>query len=101
MTNAEAAGRARESAVGDQRDRIADTLAVERRGGRQHLAHAGTALRPLVADDEDATFLVLALVDRLAGVFLTIEAAYRAAELQVLHAGELHDGAQIGRAACR
>src|SRR5713226_2905093 len=53
MADAEAARRAGEAAVGDQRDLAAGALAVERRRGRQHLAHAGPAARPLVADDED------------------------------------------------
>jgi hypothetical protein len=44
MADAEAAGRAGEAAVGDQRDLAAHALAVERRRGRQHLAHAGAAL---------------------------------------------------------
>ena len=58
MADAEAARAAGEAAVGDQRDLLADALAVERRGGRQHLAHAGAAARALVADDEDLAFLV-------------------------------------------
>ena len=59
MADAEAARGAREAAVGDQRDLLADALAVERRRGRQHLAHAGAALGALVADDDDVAFLVL------------------------------------------
>src|SRR5258705_9037368 len=63
MADAEAARRAGEAAVGDQRDLAAGALAIERRRGRQHLAHAGPAARPLVADDEDVALLVLPLVD--------------------------------------
>src|SRR5262249_5002490 len=48
MANAEAAGRAREAPVGDERYLVAHALAIERRGGRQHLAHARPAARPLV-----------------------------------------------------
>ena len=51
MADAQAAGAAGEAAVGDQRN-ILDAEAVERRGGRQHLAHAGAALRPFVADHQ-------------------------------------------------
>src|SRR5471030_1872721 len=57
MADAEAACRARETAIGDKRDLAAGPLAVERRGGRQHLAHARTAARPLVADDEHLALL--------------------------------------------
>ena len=34
------------------RDLVADVLAVERGRGREHLAHAGPAARPLVTDDD-------------------------------------------------
>src|SRR5688572_2808830 len=46
MADAEAAGTAGEPAVGDQRHGLAPTLAVDRRGGGEHLTHAGTAARP-------------------------------------------------------
>ena len=58
VADAEAAGGAREAAVGDERDLVAHALAVERGGGREHLAHAGAALGALVADDEHVAFLV-------------------------------------------
>ena len=60
VADAEAARGAGEAAVGDQRDLVAHALAVERRRGRQHLAHAGAALGALVADDEDVAVLVVA-----------------------------------------
>ena len=56
VADAEAAGGAGEAAVGDQRDLLAHALAVERRGGGEHLAHAGAALGALVADDDDVAF---------------------------------------------
>src|SRR5438105_6892473 len=52
-----APGAAREAAIGDEADRFAEPLADERGSGRQHLAHAGTALRSLVADDDDVARL--------------------------------------------
>src|SRR3546814_5428738 len=52
MTDAEAARGTREAAVGDERHRLAQALAVDGGGRGQHLAHAGAALRPLVADDD-------------------------------------------------
>src|SRR5665213_1377047 len=52
VADAEAAGRAREPAIGDECDLVAHPLPVERCRGRQHFAHAGAALGPFVADDE-------------------------------------------------
>ena len=80
MADAEAARAAGEAAVGDQRDLAAHALAVERRGGREHLAHAGTAVRALVADDQHVAFLVLLVLHRLEAGFFAIEAARRTGE---------------------
>jgi hypothetical protein len=51
MADAEAVRRTREPAVGQQRHLLADTLAVERRRRRQHLAHAGPAARARESSD--------------------------------------------------
>ena len=40
-------------AVGDERDIVAEATPDERRGHRQHLAHARPADRPFAADDDD------------------------------------------------
>ncbi len=61
MPDAEAARAARKAAVGDQRHLLAQPLAIERRGGRQHLPHARAALGSLIADDDDRP-----LLDRIA-----------------------------------
>src|SRR6185437_9199045 len=63
MADAEAAGGTREAAVGDERHLVAHALAVDRRRRRQHLAHAGAAARPFIADDDDLTRLVVACLD--------------------------------------
>src|SRR5258708_6644630 len=60
MADAKAARCAREAAIGDQRDLAAGALPGQRRRGREHLAHAGAAARPLVADDEHVAFPVAA-----------------------------------------
>ena len=93
MADAEAAGRARKATVRDEGDLVAHALAVEGGGGRQHLAHAGSALRTLVADDEDVPLLVPAVLHRLETGLLAVEAAGRAAESLLVrrHAGDLHD----------
>ena len=80
MADTESARRAGEAAVGDQRDLVAHALAVKRRRGRQHLAHAGAAFRALVADDQHVAFLVALGAHRGEGVLLAIEAAGRPAE---------------------
>src|SRR5260370_38798981 len=94
MADAEAARAARESAVGDQRHLVSDVETVERRRGRQHLAHARATLGSLVADDENFAVLELAFDDRVERRLLGIETARRTGEGQVLtlHARYLHDG---------
>src|SRR5947208_11047471 len=91
MANAEPVRGAREAPIGDQGDLFAHALADQRAGRRQHLAHAGAALRPLVADDDDVALLVGAFADRLERVLLAVETARRPGELQPFHAGNLYD----------
>src|SRR6516164_8636823 len=79
MADAETAGCPGKPAVGDQCDLAAGPLPGQRSGGRQHLPHARPAAGPLVADDDDFTFPVGALLDSLEGVLLTVEAAGRPA----------------------
>src|SRR5712691_474006 len=87
MADAETARRARETAVGDQRHLAAHALAVKRRGGGEHLTHAGAALRALVADDKHFAFLVFAALHRLEAGFLAVETARGAREFEPAHAG--------------
>ena len=68
-----APGAAGEAPVGEQADRFAEALADERRGRREHLLHAGPALRPFVADDEhvarlDLRCAMIAFMQRVLGV---------------------------------
>src|SRR3954471_9556281 len=53
-----AARRAGEAAVGKERHLLAHSLAVDQRRDAEHLAHARTALRAFVADDEDLARLI-------------------------------------------
>src|SRR5580692_12453603 len=96
MADAESAGGARKTAVSDERDLGAHALSVKRGGGRKHFTHPGTALRPLVADDQHVAFLVRLFPDRLEASFLAVEATRRTGELQALHPGNLNNGA-LGR----
>ena len=75
------ARRAAEAAVGHQRDRFAEPLTDDRRGDAEHLAHPGSALRPLVADHDDVAVDDLAPVDRVHRIFFAFEHA-RAALVQ-------------------
>src|SRR5690606_15069628 len=93
MADAEPASSAGKAPVGDQGDLVAHALPVDSGSGRQHLAHAGPALRPLIADDEDVAFLVAAVLNRLEGFLFTVEDQGGAAELEILHPGNLHDRA--------
>src|SRR5207237_2196917 len=89
MANAEATCSTGKTSVRDQRHLAAHALTVERRRRRQHLAHARTAARPLVADDENLAFLVFAQRNRFEALLFRIEAARRAREFQFRHAGDL------------
>src|SRR5436305_589423 len=77
---------------GDGHVRFAD----ERRGDVQQLAHPRAAGRPLVADHDDVARRDLPCLDRGEAVLLGVEHARRAAVVQALVSGELHDAA-VGR----
>src|SRR5262249_24445511 len=91
MANAETARGAGEAPIGDQCNFAAPTLTIERRSGRQHLAHSWAALWALVADYKNITFLVFPLTDRLEAGFLAVKAARWAREFQLRHSGNLND----------
>ena len=73
----QAARAAAETPVCDQPDIAAQPLTVERRRDLQHFAHAGSADRTLVADDEHIAFDDLPVRDRFKGILLGIEDARR------------------------
>ena len=89
----EAVGGAAETAVGDQRDVVAQALADQRGGDRQHLAHAGAAGRAFEADHHDVAGDDPARLHRGERGFLGIEHARRAFEMLAAVAGELDDAA--------
>ena len=55
----ESARAAGKTAVGDERDVVAEPAAHDGRGGREHFAHAGAALGSFVADHDHVAFLDL------------------------------------------
>ena len=77
MADGCAAGRTGETAVGDERNRGIQLHAGQRRGRVEHLAHARTALRAFVADDNNITRHDLAVVNGGNCVFLAVEHACR------------------------
>ena len=89
----QAVRRAREAAVGDQRDLVAEPFADERRGDVQHLAHAGAAGGAFVADHDHVAGLDRARLDGGEAVLLGVEDARGAAVVEPLVAGELDDAA--------
>src|ERR1700730_17151340 len=93
MAYAKAARRAGKASIGDKRDLGPHALAVKRRSGRQHFAHAGSPARTLVADHENATFRVAPLRHRFKTSFFVVEAKRRPSEDQrrFRHARDLHD----------
>src|SRR6185437_16670126 len=100
VADAEPSRRTREAPVGDERN-VLHALTIERGSGRQHLAHAGSALRTLVADDEHLAFLIGARLDGGEAGLLAVEYAGRTAVLLVLQPGHLDDGAVGGERAPR
>src|SRR3989442_2487714 len=61
------------SSIGDQADRITESGADDRGGWRQHLAHAGTALRPFVTNDDNVAGLDCSGKDCLQTVLFRVE----------------------------
>ncbi len=101
VTHAEPARRAREPAVGDQRDLLAHALAGQGRRGGQHLTHARASSGAFVADHDHLAFLVFTPFHSLERVLFTFEDPGRASEALLLgaHARDLHDCAFRGKVA--
>ncbi len=90
VTDAEALRPAREPAVGDERRVVASPGAGHRPRDREHLAHAGAALRPLVADHDDVAGRDLAGEDLLHRDVFAVEDARGAFEAERVDTGDLH-----------
>src|SRR5438477_247474 len=93
MANAKTAGCAGKPSIGHKRDFGSHALAVKRRRCRQHFAHAGSAAGSFIADNKNATFLIIAFRYGLEAVFFIIEAERGSTESQCRfrHARDLHD----------
>src|SRR5262249_45265968 len=96
VTGHETSRRTAEAAVGQERDRLAESRADDRGGDEEHLAHARAAARTLVADHDDVARPDAAAEDARHRILLAPEDAGRAAVLRALVARDLHDAA-VGR----
>ena len=85
-------GAAREPAVGDEGHVVTEPRAHQGGGGREHLRHAGAALRPLVADDHHVATLDRPLLEGAEHRLFAVEDAGRPAEPRAFLAGDLGDG---------
>ena len=101
MAGHEAVCGAREAPVGQQRDVLAEARAVDRGGDGEHLAHAGPARRPLVADDHDVARLDAAVRDGVHRGLLALEDARRTGVEAALVPDELDDAALGGEVAAQ
>ena len=90
--------RAGETAVRDERGGLGEAAAVQVLHGLEHLAHAGAALRALVADDDDMAVMNFAGKDGLLCGLLGVEADGLALEvMQALVERARLGGAGVGR----
>ena len=77
MADAELPRCTRKPAVGDERNRLAHTLAVQRGGRCEHLAHAGPSTRPLITDDQYLAFFIGPVLYCFETGFLAVETTRR------------------------
>ena len=101
MPHARAMRRAREASICDERHGFAQSRADDVARRREHLLHAGTALRAFIADHHHVPRLHLAAQDARARLFLRIEAdgLAREAHHRGRHAAFLHHRAAFGQVA--
>jgi len=74
--------RAGKSPIGEQRDRCAQTSALNRSGDGQHLAHAWPTFRAFIANHNDITSLDLSTLHSGKGVLFSVEDSSWAAVTQ-------------------
>src|SRR4029077_10243166 len=101
VTSHQPAGCAGEAPIGEQRHLLPQALADDRRRHLQHLAHARTAGRALVADHDDVARADPPLLNRAEAFLLGLEDPGRTHLLLTLSAGELDHGALGGEVAAQ
>src|SRR5690606_31238748 len=88
----QAVSTAGEATIGDETDGIAKPLADDGARRRQHLAHAGAALRPLVAHHHDVSGLDAVVEDGGEALLLTVEDPRWSGHHRLLQASGLGNG---------
>src|SRR6266850_4200688 len=73
MTNADAAGGAREPAVGDQGYGFPQSLAIDEGGDTEHFTHPGSAAGTFIANDDHHSGLDLPRLDRRHASLFVVE----------------------------
>jgi len=99
VSDHEAVAAAAEPSVGDERHVFAEALAHDGGSRRKHFPHAGSALRPFVANDDDVAFLDRAVEDGFHRLLLGFKHDGLALEVQSFLAGNLRDRALAGEVA--
>lgn len=101
MSNQEAVGATRETAVSEESTVVSETSTHDDGGGLEHLDHSWGTLGTLVADDDDGLFTLLdgSVGDFLGKVFFTVEHTGLTLKGETLLAGDFTDGAAGGERA--
>ena len=86
VADAESVRTPAKATVGDESAVRAASDTLHRARHREHLAHAGAALRALVANDHDRARLDLVRHDREHRLVLTVKDPRRTVEVQLVHA---------------
>src|SRR5215813_1233966 len=96
IADAHASRRTRETAIGDERDLFAHALPIDQRGDAEHLAHAGAADRPLIADDEHLARGIIAAAHGLDAMLFVLEHTRHTLKYKALQPRDLNDRAVGG-----
>ena len=101
VSDHEAVAAAAEPSVGDERHVFAEALAHDGGSRRKHFPHAGSALRPFVANDDDVAFLDRAVENGFHRLLLGFKHDGLAFEVQPFLAGNFCDRAVAGEVAAQ
>ena len=80
VADAHPAGGSGKTPIGDERDLLSHALSINQRGDAKHLAHARTADRTFVANNEHLALSIGAIADRIDAGLLIFEYAHGAFE---------------------
>ena len=101
MADNETIRRARETAVCNERNMIGEVLSDKRRRYAEHFAHAGTARRAFIADDNNVAFFNAVILHDLETSFFALENTRCAFKEERAVACEFYDAAFGGEVAVK